>query len=92
MNEIEIYKTPDNRTEIEVVFDSDTVWLSQKQLALLFRNTVPNVNMHIKNIYKEKELDQSPTIKKSLIVQKEGKRQVKREVELYNLDVIISVG
>jgi prophage maintenance system killer protein len=92
MNEIEIYKTPDNRTEIEVVFDNDTVWLSQKQLALLFQNTIPNVNMHIKNIYKEKELEQSPTIKKSLIVQKEGKRKVKREVELYNLDVIISVG
>lgn len=92
MNEIEIYKTPDNRTEIEVVFDNDTVWLSQKQLAILFQNTVPNINMHVKNIYKEKELLKNPTIKKSLIVQKEGKRNVKREVELYNLDVIISVG
>ncbi len=92
MKEIEIYKTSDNQTEIEVVFDNDTVWLSQKQLALLFQNTIPNVNMHIKNIYKEKELEQSRTIKKSLIVQQEGKRNVKREVELYNLDVIISVG
>ncbi len=92
MKEIEIYKTSDNQTEIEVVFDNDTVWLSQKQLALLFQNTIPNVNMHIKNIYKEKELEQSRTIKKSLIVQQEGKRKVKREVELYNLDVIISVG
>lgn len=74
MKEIEIYKTSDNQTEIEVVFDNDTVWLSQKQLALLFQNTIPNVNMHIKNIYKEKELEQSPTIKKSLIVQQEGKK------------------
>jgi hypothetical protein len=72
MNEIEIYKSPDNTTEIEVVFDNDIVWLSQKQLSVLFQNTVPNINMHIKNIYKERELIQSSTIKKSLMVQKEG--------------------
>jgi death-on-curing family protein len=61
-------------------------------MALLFQNTVPNINIHIRNIYKEKELDKNPTIKESLIVQKEGKRVINRKVELYNLDVIISLG
>ena len=73
MNEIVIYQTQDNQTQIEVIFDRDTVWLSQKQLAELFQNTIPNINIHIKNIFTSGELDQSSTIKKSLIVQKEGK-------------------
>jgi hypothetical protein len=92
MNQIEIYQTIDKRTEIEVKFEDENVWLSQKQMAALFKNTIPNINMHIRNIYKEKELDKNPTIKKSLIVQKEANRLVSREVEVYNLDVIISVG
>lgn len=92
MNQIEIYQTKDKQTEIEVKFEEETVWLTQKQMALLFKNTVPNINMHIRNIYKEKELDKNPTIKESLIVQKEGKRLISRGVDLYNLDVIISVG
>jgi len=62
MNEIVIYKTPDKQTEIEVTFDEETVWLSQKQLADLFRSTVPGINIHIRNIYKEKELKKKPTI------------------------------
>ena len=61
-------------------------------MATLFQNTVPNINMHIRNIYKEKELDKKPTIKESLIVQKEGNRLINRKLDLYNLDVIISVG
>jgi death-on-curing family protein len=92
MNAIEIYRTKDKKTEIEVKFEEDSVWLSQKQMADLFQNTIPNINMHIRNVYKEKELDKTPTIKKSLIVQKEGHRLIKRKVEFYNLDVIISVG
>ncbi|HZV71029.1 MAG TPA: virulence protein RhuM/Fic/DOC family protein [Saprospiraceae bacterium] len=92
MNEIVIYQTPDKQTEIEVTFDEETVWLSQKQMADLMRSTVPNINMHIRTIYEEKELKKKPTIKKSLIVQNEGNRLITREIELYNLDVIISVG
>lgn len=92
MNQIEIYQTKDKQTHIEVKFDGDTVWLTQKQMALLFANSVPNMNMHIRNIYKEKELEKGATIKESLIVQKEGKRLVTRKVDYYNLDVIISVG
>jgi prophage maintenance system killer protein len=92
MSEIEIYKTKEGKAQIEVKFEDDTVWLSQKQLAVLFAKNVMTINEHIRNIYKEKEIDKKSTIRKSLIVQKEGRRQVKREVELYNLDVIISVG
>ncbi len=92
MNQIEIYKGENNETQIEVKFEEGTVWLTQKQLAELFKNTVPNINMHIRNVYEEKELTKKSTIKKSLIVQKEGKRLVNRMIELYNLDVIISVG
>lgn len=92
MNQVEIYKTQDGKAQIEVQFEGDTVWLNQKQLSELFDNTVSNVNIHIRNIYKEKELSKNSTIKESLIVQKEGKRMISRKIEYYNLDVIISVG
>lgn len=92
MNQVEIYKTQDGKAQIEVQFEGDTVWLNQKQLSELFDNTVSNVNIHIRNIYREKELSKNSTIKESLIVQKEGKRMISRKIEYYNLDVIISVG
>lgn len=90
--EIAIYRTEDKETQIEVKFEQDTVWLTQKQMSLLFNKNIMTVNEHIRNIYSEGELDENSTIRKSLIVQKEGKRQVSREVILYNLDVIISIG
>lgn len=92
MNEIIIYQGKDNQTQIEVQFEQDTVWLTQKDLAILFQTTIPNINMHLKNIFEECELDELATIKDFLIVRKEGKRQVKRVQKLYNLDAIISVG
>jgi hypothetical protein len=92
MNEIEIYRTPDNKTEIEVQFDGETVWLNQVQMASLFQQTKQNISLHINNCYKERELQKKPTVKKSLTVQKEGNRNVKRYLEFYNLEVIISVG
>lgn len=92
MNEIQIYQSTDNQTRVEVKFEEETVWLSQRQLADLFDKNIMTINEHIKNIYQEGELDENPTIRKSLIVQKEGKRSVSREVLFYNLDVIISVG
>jgi hypothetical protein len=92
MNEIEIYKSKEGETQIEVTFEDDTVWLTQKQLSVLFSKNVMTINEHIHNIYRENEVDKKSTIRKSLIVQKEGKREIKREVESYNLDVIISVG
>lgn len=91
-NEIIIYTTPDGKETFEVNLKKDTVWLSQKQMAELFEKDVRTVNEHIGNIYKEKELIKSSTIRKFRIVQKEGNRQVERIRSCYNLDVIISVG
>ena len=68
MNEIEIYKTPDNQTEIEVQFDGETVWLSQVQMASLFKQPRQNISLHINNCYKEGELQKKSTIKESLTV------------------------
>lgn len=92
MSGIVIYRTEDNSTELEVQLDGDTVWLTQQQMAALFRQTKQNISLHINNCFKEGELQKKATVKESLTVQKEGKRQVKRSLEYYNLDVIISVG
>ncbi len=91
-SQIIIYKAEDGQTKIDVRFENETVWLSQKQLAELFQVAVPTVNEHIKNIYTENELSQDSTIRNFRIVQKEGSRQVARKVDYYNLDLIISVG
>lgn len=74
-SQIIIYKTETGETKIDVRFDGDTVWLTQKLLAKLFGVTIPTINEHIKNIYKEGELQESSTIRKFLIVQKEGIRE-----------------
>jgi len=76
MNQIEIYQTKDKQTEIEVRFEEETVWLSQQQMANLFKQTKQNISLHISNCYKEKELLKSSTVKESLTVQKEGNRPV----------------
>lgn len=91
-NQIVIYETADGKARVEVRFENETAWLTQAQMAELFETTVPNINQHIKNVYSEGELEKIPTIKKYLIVQKEGNREIRREVDHYNLDVIISIG
>jgi hypothetical protein len=91
-SEIILYRTEDNRTEIQVTLQNETVWLSQAQMAELFQKSVPTINEHIKNIYAEGELDEKATIRNFRIVQAEKKRTVTRSVDFYNLDVIISVG
>ncbi len=73
-------------------FQDETVWLTQIQMAELFQTTKQNVSLHIKNIFAEGELLPDSTIKESLTVQKEGNRQISRNVTYYNLDIIISVG
>ena len=90
--EIIIYKTSKNEVSLDVRLEEETVWLSQKQMAELFDKDVRTINEHSGNIYKEAELDQKSTIRKFRIVQKEGNRNVSREIDFYNLDVIISVG
>lgn len=87
-----IYQTDDNTLQLDVQVAEETVWLTQQQMASLFNSTIPNVSMHIRNIYKEGELEKGATVKDFLIVQNEGGRQVTRHVSYYNLDVIISVG
>lgn len=82
MNQIIIYQTSDNQTQIDVKFEHETVWLTQKQMAMLFDKNVMTVSEHIKNIYSEGELDDKATIRKSLIVQQEGNREVNRKEAL----------
>ena len=82
----------DGQVKIDVRLEDETVWLTQKLMADLFRVTVPTINEHIKNIFHEGELVQDATIRKFRIVQKEGARNVTRIVDFYNLDMIISVG
>ena len=89
MNEIVIYKTPDKKTEVEVRFGNDTVWLTQAQMAVLFRQTKQNISLHINNFFKEKELRKISVVKDSLTTAADGK---KYKTKFYNLDVIISVG
>ena len=92
MNQIEIYQTKDKQTEIEVKLDGETVWLSQKQIAAAFGTEVPAISKHINNIIKSGELKAGATVSKMEIVQTEGKCKVTRTVDMYNLDMIISVG
>lgn len=87
-----IFTNQANENTIEVQVADETVWLSQKLIALLFEVEVNTINYHIKEIYKTNELQEVATIRKFRIVQTEGKRQVEREVEFYNLDMIISIG
>ena len=91
-SEIKIYKTPDGKTSIEVKLEKDTVWLSQKQMAELFDKDSDTIGLHLRNIYKSGELDKNSTTEKYSVVQKEGNRNVKRQINFYNLDAIISVG
>jgi len=92
MSEIIIYQTEDGKTDIEVRLENEDLWLSQKQLAELFGVTKQNISLHIQNIFEEGELSPNSTVKNFLTVQQEGKRKVRREIEHYNLDMIISVG
>lgn len=89
MNEITIYKSKDKKTQIEVKFENDTVWLTQQQMAELFGQTKQNISLHINNCFKEKELRAVSVVKESLTTATDGK---KYQTKYYNLDVIISVG
>ncbi|MBI2595612.1 virulence RhuM family protein [Candidatus Daviesbacteria bacterium] len=91
-SQIIIYKAEDGQTKIDVRFDGDTVWLTQNALAELFQTTKNNISLHVKNIFGEGELVQNATVKNYLTVQKEGEREVSRNLEYYNLDLIISIG
>src|SRR5690554_5869170 len=87
-----IYKSTDGGANISVKVDDEDVWLTQQLMAELFQTTKQNISLHIQNIFKENELTPEATVKKYLTVRKEGNREVSRELEHYNLDMIISVG
>jgi prophage maintenance system killer protein len=91
-SEINIYKSEDGSTEIQVRLDKETVWLSQKQMAELFMKDSDTIGLHLKSVYKSGELDEFSTTEFSSVVQQEGKRKVNRKIKNYNLDAIISVG
>jgi hypothetical protein len=91
-HEILLYTTPDGTVRVEVAFEDETFWLTQKRMAELFGVSVPTVNHHLREIYKSNELNEISTIRKLRIVQIEGVREVAREVEFYSLDAIIAVG
>ena len=87
-----IFTEQSQEESIEVKYENETVWLSQKMMGKLFDVKIPTINEHLKNIYQTDELDEKATIRKFLIVQKEGNRSVKRKIDFYNLDAIISLG
>jgi hypothetical protein len=91
-NPIIIYTGGERHADIEVRLQGDTAWLSQTQLVELYQSSKANVSEHIKNIYNEGELSPQATVRKFRTVQKEGNREVYRDIEHYNLDMIISLG
>jgi len=91
-SEIKIFQSEDGNTEVQVKFDNETVWLSQKQMAQLFDKDSDTIGLHLKNIYSSRELSESSTAEESSVVQIEENRKVKRRIKFYNLDAIISVG
>ena len=90
MSDIVIFE--EDRQPVEVRLEGETVWLSQKQMAELFGKDLRTINEHVGNVYEEGELGGEATIRKFRIVRQEGNRQVRRAIDHYNLDVIISVG
>jgi hypothetical protein len=91
-NQITIYETEDGKARIEVHFENENVWLPQKAIAELFDCSADNVSLHLKNIYAEKELEPKATTEEISVIQKEGQREVKRNVTFYSLEAIIAVG
>lgn len=91
-NNIIIYQDEDGITKVNVRFIHEDIWLNQNQIAEIYKTTQENISMHIRNIYKEQELNNDSTNKKFLLVQNEGNRQVKRNIDHYNLDMIIALG
>ena len=91
-NQIIIYQSEDGETRIDVKFTGETVWLSQQQMADLYQSSRSNVVEHIKHIYEDGELDEESTCRNFRQVRQEGSRQVTREIPMYNLDMIISLG
>ena len=87
-----IFQIENKEEGIEVLYQDETLWLTQKTMSILFDVDIRTINEHLKNIYSQGEVDKNTTIRKNRIVQKEGNRNISREVFIYSLDAIISVG
>lgn len=92
LNEFLLYNSPNGEVRVEVMFNNETIWLTQKRMSELFGVEVNTVNYHLKEIYESAEIREDRTIRKFRIVQNEGGREVTRDIDFYNLDAIISVG
>ena len=90
-NQIHLF-TANKESDINVKLINESVWLTQKQMAKLYEKDSDTIGLHIKNIYESQELQENPTTEDFSVVQKEGSRNVKRNIKHYNLDIIISVG
>lgn len=88
----DLIKYNDGEIELAISVEQDTIWLSQSQISELFETSTDNIGLHLKNIYKEKELDENSTTEDFSVVRQEGNRTVKRTIKHYNLDAIICVG
>lgn len=91
-NKLILYKDENGRVSVNVRFADEDVWLTQAQLAEIYQTTQENISMHVSNIFKDGELDENRTYKKFLLVRQEGNRQVRRNIDHYNLDMIIALG
>ena len=91
-NKLILYKDEEGRVSVNTRFADEDVWLTQAQLADIYNTTQQNISLHQKGIYADGELDENATHKKYLLVRQEGKRQVQREIDHYNLDMIIALG
>ena len=91
-NKIILYQDDNEITRVSVRFADEDLWLTQKQLAEIYDTTQENISLHVSNVYADGELDEDRTYKKFLLVQTEGKRQVRRNIDHYNLDMIIALG
>jgi hypothetical protein len=92
MSQIILYQSEDGRTKLDVRLDDQTVWLSQKQLTELFGKAKGTISEHIKHIFEDDELEKAATVRLFRTVQIEGQREVSREVEFYNLDMVLALG
>jgi len=84
--EVVVYEAPDGSVRLDVRLEHDSVWLTQRHLAELLDTSTDNVGLHLKNIYGEGELEEAATTEESSVVQREGRRNVRRKVRIYNLD------
>ena len=91
-NQLAFYQSPDGSVNIEVLYANENIWLTQKKMAELFNTTPQNITQHLKNIVKDKEIDEVSTCKDFLQVQSEGGRNIERSVKMYSLEAIIAVG